>query len=82
MNDWQELYVLTRDVTPAALLAMGRLRAGLEDGSVTIDEAAAALAVGETALGPLLEAAEPDAPSDVEDFNESFTPFGRLIEGE
>ena len=81
MNDWQRLYVLTKDVTPEALLTMGRLREALAEGSITADQAGDALRDGWESIDELLEAAETPAPASRTEFEESFSPFGRLIEG-
>lgn len=85
MNDWQLLYEGTHDVTPAALLSVARLRLALAAGAVTEDQVQAALAHGTDSIGELLEtigAAEDAAAGgelQVEDLEESFSPFGRLV---
>jgi hypothetical protein len=83
MNDWQAVYEGTRHVTPAALLTIARLRAALADGAVTGDQVSAALAGGGDGIGELLESAYPEdvsgTESFAENFEESFTPFGRLV---
>lgn len=82
MNDWELLYEGTRDVTPTALLTVARLRLALAAGTVTEDQVTKALAAGADGIGELLEALG-DTPaggeSEVEDLEESFSPFGRLV---
>lgn len=85
MNDWQLLYEGTHDVTPAALLTVARLRLALAAGAVTEDQVTKALAAGADSISELLEtigaAADAAAGGEpaVEDLEESFSPFGRLV---
>lgn len=83
MNDWQLLYEGTRDVTPAALLTMARLRLALAAGAVTEDQVAKALAAGADGVGDLLEsidgAEETGGQELVESMQGGFDPFGRLV---
>jgi hypothetical protein len=79
VNDWQELYNMTEGITPAALHTIAALRDALADGAVSKDQVHAALAKGWDGITELLETTTAPAGEDTESFEESFSPFGRLV---
>lgn len=84
VNDWQRVYGMTEEVTPAALLTVTRLRLALALGTATADQVTAALAGGADGIGLLLQEAETgEAHAGLEEFAESiddsFDPFGRMV---